>query len=181
MLPWNGRSINSTTSPVPPVQPVNVNNLESSNETNHGLDGILGLGGIQNGLGSLAGGLTSGISKLNPVALVKFLTDQISFFKDKVMFIFDDEERPVLLKLEIPDLNLLNLRPDLNSKVTFSLYDKQGGNNSFDILKVDDDAALSKSRFNPKRPTVFITHGFLASSNGTSVTLVRDGENLIIF
>ncbi|XP_033215724.1 phospholipase A1-like isoform X2 [Belonocnema kinseyi] len=176
--PWNVKSLTSKITPVPSVQPVDVNNLGRANETNHDLSGIIGLGGTpygnQSGLGALSGGLTSGLDDINPLPLIKFLTDQISFFKDKIMYIYDDQERPVQLKLEIPDFNLLNLWPNLNEKVTFLLYDNQGGNNSFDILKVDDNDALKKSRFNPKKPTVFITHGFLASSNGTSVTMVRD-------
>ncbi|XP_051171415.1 phospholipase A1 VesT1.02-like isoform X2 [Leptopilina boulardi] len=128
------------------------------------LNGILTLDGINNG----------GVMTFNPLALTKFLTEQINYFKDKILFMFDDFEKPFKLKLEIPDFNLLNLRPNLNEKVTFSLFDKTNGNNSFDILKVDDENELKKSRFDANRPTVFITHGFMTSANGTSVTLVRD-------
>lgn len=94
---------------------------------------------------------------------------------------YDDFEKPFKLKLELPDINLLNIRPNLDEKVTFSLFDKTDGNNSFDVLKVDNEDVLSKSRFNKNRPTVFITHGFMASANGTSVTLVRDGENIFFY
>lgn len=145
----------------------NINPLSGINTTTSDLSGILSLDGITNG----------GIMNFNPLALTKFLTEQINYFKDKILYIFDDFERPLKIKLEIPDFNLLNLWPNLNEKVTFSLFDKANGNNSFDILKVDDEDLLKKSRFNARRPTVLITHGFMASSKGTSVTLVRDGIN----
>ncbi|XP_043464783.1 phospholipase A1-like [Leptopilina heterotoma] len=129
---------------------------------------------IINGMLSMDNIQSDGFIKFDPLTLTLFLTKQINFFKDKILFMYDDFEKPFKLKLELPDINLLNIRPNLDEKVTFALFDKTDGNNSFDVLKVDNEDVLSKSRFDKNRPTVFITHGFMASANGTSVTLVRD-------
>ena len=107
--------------------------------------------------------------------LTDFYTQQIEMFSTANLSIYDDNEESVDFKLELPDFNLLNLFPDLNEAVTFELFTKESRNKR-EILEPNDVTGLDLSKFDTKRHTYFITHGFIASSNGSSCTLIRDGK-----
>ncbi|XP_051160870.1 pancreatic triacylglycerol lipase-like [Leptopilina boulardi] len=77
--------------------------------------------------------------------------------------------------LQIPKESILNNKTkiDLTTIVSFRLYTLEIWKN-YEILQFNNSDSLKKSHFNTKRPTRFITHGYLTSGNGPSCTVIRD-------
>lgn len=65
-------------------------------------------------------------------------------------------------------------RKDVKTIVKFLLYTPES-NGTYEFLKFNDTVTLEMSHFNKKRPTRFITHGFLSSAAGPSCQLIREG------
>lgn len=100
-------------------------------------------------------------------------------FKDKVAYVYDDNENLVRLTLDDDDDDDVEENSDGNdsevaNRVFFFLYKKDSPNNPKQLY-VNDEDALKNSNFDPTKPTRFVTHGWVNSRNSEACTLVRDG------
>jgi hypothetical protein len=92
-------------------------------------------------------------------------------------YVYDDYGNLVRLTFEDEDEDEENLdktKNDLENRVFFFLYAKDNPVNP-QQLYIHDDAALRNSSFDPKKPTRFITHGWMNSHTNLACTLIRDG------
>ncbi|XP_053984241.1 endothelial lipase-like [Hylaeus volcanicus] len=69
--------------------------------------------------------------------------------------------------------SLSDTQKDLSKRVFFYLYTRDTQNNP-EMLYVDDPNTLKQSRFDPKKKTVFITHGWATSCSSESCNKVRE-------
>ncbi|XP_033218442.1 inactive pancreatic lipase-related protein 1-like [Belonocnema kinseyi] len=104
--------------------------------------------------------------------LTEFFHVQIGMFSNVSLTIFDDDENPVELALELPDFNLLNVFTDLNEVVTIQLFTNESGG-EYEILGINNETALKESYFDANRRTYILTHGFMSSSDSPACNLVR--------
>ncbi|KAL0123781.1 hypothetical protein PUN28_005949 [Cardiocondyla obscurior] len=93
-------------------------------------------------------------------------------FKDKVAYVYDDNEN--LVRVTLSDDDADESDSEVASRVFFYLYRKDNPAEP-SMLYVDDEAALKNSHFDPAKPTRFVTHGWMNSRNSVACTSVRDG------
>ena len=108
--------------------------------------------------------------------VTEYVKKEIQAFGRKTIYFQNDYNQPVQTTMSLPNKILLSTSEDLNKTVTFRLYTPEVKDN-YEPLKINDSHLLAKSHFNTKRPTRFVTHGFLASGDGPSCTLIRDGNS----
>jgi len=91
-------------------------------------------------------------------------------------YVYDDHGNLVRLTYEDDEESedLDETKKDLANRVIFLLYTKDNPVKP-QQLYVDDDAALKNSSFDPKKPTRFITHGWMNSENNAACILIREG------
>ncbi|KAI4504108.1 hypothetical protein M0802_000579 [Mischocyttarus mexicanus] len=107
---------------------------------------------------------------------VQFGPEDIQLLGD--LHIFDDDLNLISLATKMPagdedeETEEETLR-DLHNRVFFYLYTKNNYKNP-DGITINDQESLKKSDINFKRPTRFITHGWINSRNSKACTLIRD-------
>ncbi|EZA59904.1 hypothetical protein DMN91_000433 [Ooceraea biroi] len=96
-------------------------------------------------------------------------------FENSVAYVYDDNENLVRLTFEDDedDESFDETKKDLANRVFFFLYTKDNPTDP-KPLYLDDENALKNSFFDPKKPTRFITHGWMNSRNSAACTLIRD-------
>ncbi|XP_076637268.1 phospholipase A1 VesT1.02-like [Colletes latitarsis] len=90
------------------------------------------------------------------------------------LVVFDDDGNPVKVDLTafFPETEE-ETRKDLKNRVIFYLYTRSNPIQP-DILRVGNVDALKDSNFDPKKPTKFVTHGWIQSCKNDACTEVRD-------
>lgn len=96
-----------------------------------------------------------------------------ALFKDKVAYVYDDNENLVKLTFDDVDVEENGNDSEVANRVFFFLYKKDDPNPK--LLYVNDEDALKNSNFDPKKPTRFVTHGWMNSRNSEACTSIRDG------
>ncbi|XP_003700219.1 phospholipase A1-like [Megachile rotundata] len=110
---------------------------------------------------------------LSSVVGVLVLSNTVGAAVKTDLYMLDDNDVPVKVDLTEtsfePNVNV----NDLPKRVLFYLYTKNTKKNA-EQLHVGDSNSLAKSHFNPKKPTKFVTHGWISSQKSKACTLVRD-------
>jgi pimeloyl-ACP methyl ester carboxylesterase len=96
-----------------------------------------------------------------------------ALFKDKIAYVYDDNENLVRLTLDDVEENADGDDNEVANRVFFFLYKKDNPNNPKQFY-VNDENALRDSGFDPAKPTRFVTHGWINSRNSVACTSVRD-------
>ncbi|XP_011878188.1 PREDICTED: pancreatic triacylglycerol lipase-like [Vollenhovia emeryi] len=94
-----------------------------------------------------------------------------ALFKDKVAYVYDDNEN--LVKLTLDDVEEHIDDSEVPKRVFFYLHKKDNPTDPKQLY-VDDEDALKNSNFDPTKPTRFVTHGWMNSRDSVACTLVRD-------
>lgn len=104
--------------------------------------------------------------------------DDIKMFRGKGVWFYDDKENLVqaILNETLFFTRGVELRKNLYDSVFFKLYTREI-KEGYQSLYIHDDFTFSRSNFNPKRPTKFITHGWMNSYLSPACTLIQEGEN----
>lgn len=97
-------------------------------------------------------------------------------FKDKIAYVYDDNENLVRLTLDDDNGNMNSNEKigDIANHVFFFLYKKD--NPDPKQLHVNDENVLKNSNFDPTKPTRFVTHGWVNSRDSPVCILIRDGK-----
>ena len=103
--------------------------------------------------------------------------EDIEMFKGKGLWFYDDNGNLVQATLNKTLLSNFqtDLKINLEDIVFFKLYTRNF-TKGYQSLYLNDDFTFSKSNFDPKKPTKFITHGWINSYKSPACTLIRDGE-----
>ena len=102
-------------------------------------------------------------------------------FKGQELWFYDDNENLVQATLNETLLSsgYVGLRKNLDDYVFFKLYTREV-KEGYQSLYIDDEFTFSRSNFDSKRPTKFVTHGWMNSYESPACTLIRDGKNFFI-
>lgn len=103
-----------------------------------------------------------------------FTSLDYALFKDKIAYVYDDNENLVKLTLDDDiEENEDGNDSEVANRVFFFLYKKDNPNPN--PLYINDEDALKNSNFDPTKPTCFVTHGWINSRNSEACTSIRDG------
>lgn len=105
-----------------------------------------------------------------------YLTYYHEQFKDQIMYVYDDNRNLIRLTLDdVDDQSIIGMCPYLSKCVLFNLYTLKNPT-SPQSLNISDENSIKNSNFDPKKPTRFITHGWMNSGRSEACTLIRDGK-----
>lgn len=91
------------------------------------------------------------------------------------MQVFDDDDNLIQITFT-DDHEALEITDDnVGERVLFYLHTLRKPNHP-ELLYVNDTEILRKSSFDPKKPTRFVTHGWMNSRKSSACTLIRDGK-----
>ncbi|XP_032670871.1 pancreatic triacylglycerol lipase-like isoform X2 [Odontomachus brunneus] len=91
----------------------------------------------------------------------------------KGLHVFDDDDNLVEMTF-LDDPDALEVTDDnIGERVLFYLHTSKKPKNP-ELIYVNDTETLKKTSFDPKKPTRFVTHGWMNSHKSKACTLIRD-------
>ncbi|KAG7204328.1 hypothetical protein KM043_002146 [Ampulex compressa] len=104
-----------------------------------------------------------------------FQAAEFEFYNDKPTYVYDDDQNLVRVSMDDDDAESEEeTMEDLDNRVFFYLYTK-ADTKTPEQLFPNDEETLKKSRFDPKKPTRIITHGWINSRKSPACSLIRNG------